>query len=88
PIRVAVVSIVTFLLGAMLPVIPWLAGSGDSARWISVAIGVVAAGILGAVIAQQSERPWWTGSARQVAITVLAVVVTYVIGSLVGVNVS
>ena len=88
PIRVAVVSIFTFLLGAMLPVIPWIAGSGDSARWFSIGIGVVAAGILGAVIAQQSERPWWTGTARQVAITVLAVVVTYAIGSLVGVNIS
>lgn len=87
PLRVAAVSIVTFLVGAMLPVIPWLAGEGDPARIASVVIGVVAAGILGAVIAQQSERPWWTGTARQVAITVLAVIVTYIIGSLVGVSV-
>jgi VIT1/CCC1 family predicted Fe2+/Mn2+ transporter len=49
---------------------------------------VVAAGILGAVIAGQSERPWWLGTLRQVAITVLAVAVTYAIGSVVGVSVS
>jgi VIT1/CCC1 family predicted Fe2+/Mn2+ transporter len=79
---------VSFLLGAMLPVIPWLSGSGDSAQVASIAIGVVAAGILGAVIAKQSERPWWLGTARQVAITVLAVAVTYAIGSVVGVSVS
>ncbi|MFZ9844168.1 MAG: VIT1/CCC1 transporter family protein [Ilumatobacteraceae bacterium] len=88
PLVVAAVSIVSFLLGAMLPVIPWLSGSGDSAQVASIAIGVVAAGILGAVIARQSERPWWLGTVRQVAITVLAVIVTYVIGSLVGVNVA
>ena len=88
PLVVAAVSIVSFLLGAMLPVIPWLSGSGSSAQVASVVIGVVAAGILGAVIAKQSERPWWIGTMRQVAITVLAVSVTYVIGSLVGVNVA
>lgn len=88
PLVVAAVSIVSFLLGAMLPVIPWLSGSGSSAQVASVVIGVVAAGILGAAIAKQSERPWWIGTVRQVAITVLAVSVTYVIGSLVGVNVA
>ncbi|NBX13365.1 MAG: hypothetical protein EBR06_06055, partial [Acidimicrobiia bacterium] len=86
PLVVAAVSIVSFLLGAMLPVIPWLSGAGDSARMASIAIGVVAAGILGAVIAGQSERPWWLGTLRQVAITVLAVAVTYAIGSVVGVG--
>lgn len=86
PLQVAVVSIITFLVGAMLPVIPWLSGSGDSARLASVVIGLSAAGVLGALIAQQSERPWWTGTIRQVVITALAVSVTFAIGSLVGVN--
>jgi VIT1/CCC1 family predicted Fe2+/Mn2+ transporter len=88
PVQVAAISIVSFLVGAMLPVIPWLTGQGTTAQWASISIGVVAAGILGAVIARQSERPWWTGTARQVAITVLAVAVTYAIGSVVGVSVS
>ncbi|NDD61660.1 MAG: hypothetical protein EBZ46_05355 [Actinobacteria bacterium] len=88
PLNVAVVSLVSFLIGAFLPVLPWLGGSGDSARLASVAIGVVAAAVLGALIGQQSERSWVMGSARQVGITVLAVLVTYLIGSLVGVNVS
>ena len=88
PLQVAAISIVSFLIGAMLPVIPWLTGAGSAAQWSSIAIGVVAAGVLGAVIARQSERPWWTGTIRQVAITVLAVAVTYAIGSVVGVSVS
>jgi VIT1/CCC1 family predicted Fe2+/Mn2+ transporter len=86
PLQVAAVSIITFLVGAMLPVIPWLSGSGNSARLASVVIGLAAAAVLGAVIAKQSERPWWTGTFRQVVITALAVSVTYAIGSLVGVN--
>lgn len=88
PVQVAAISIVSFLIGAMLPVIPWLTGQGTTAQWASISIGVVAAGVLGAVIARQSERPWWTGTVRQVAITVLAVAVTYAIGSVVGVSVS
>ena len=88
PLNVAIVSLASFLLGAFLPVLPWLAGAGDSARVASVLIGVVAAAVLGALIARQSERSWVMGSARQMAITVLAVAVTYLIGSLVGVNVS
>jgi VIT1/CCC1 family predicted Fe2+/Mn2+ transporter len=88
PLQVAAISIVSFLIGAMLPVIPWLTGAGSAAQWSSIAIGVVAAGVLGAVIARQSERPWWTGTIRQVAITVLAVAVTYAIGSVVGVSVA
>lgn len=88
PIQVAAISIVSFLVGAMLPVIPWLTGEGGAAQMASIVIGVIAAGVLGALIARQSERPWWTGTIRQVAITVLAVAVTYAIGSVVGVSVS
>lgn len=88
PIQVAAISIVSFLVGAMLPVIPWLTGEGGAAQLASIVIGVIAAGVLGALIARQSERPWWTGTIRQVAITVLAVAVTYAIGSVVGVSVS
>ena len=86
PVAVAVVSLISFLVGAMLPVIPWLSGSGDSARAASIIIGVVAAGMAGFAIAKQSERPAWLGVVRQVAILIGAVAVTYAIGSLVGVN--
>jgi len=86
PVAVAVVSLISFLVGAMLPVIPWLSGSGDSARAASIIIGIVAAAIAGGAIARQSERPVWIGVVRQVAILIGAVAVTYAIGSLVGVN--
>jgi VIT1/CCC1 family predicted Fe2+/Mn2+ transporter len=85
---VAAVSLVSFFVGALLPVIPWLSGSGDPASIASIVIGIVAAAIVGGAIAQQSERPVLRGVARQVAILIVAVAVTYAIGRLVGVNLS
>ena len=92
PVSVAIVSLLSFLVGALLPVIPWIAGSGDGsgdrARIASIVIGVVTAALAGGTIAKQSERPIVVGAARQVAILILAVGVTYVIGRLVGINLS
>jgi VIT1/CCC1 family predicted Fe2+/Mn2+ transporter len=88
PLAVAAVSLVSFFVGALLPVIPWLSGSGDPASIASIVIGIVAAAVVGGAIAQQSERPVVRGVARQVAILIVAVAVTYAIGRLVGVNLS
>ena len=51
-----------------------------------MAIGVTTAALVGATIAKQSERPMLFGGLRQVAILIAAVAITYLIGSLVGVN--
>ncbi len=88
PLNVAVVSLVSFLIGALLPVVPWIVSGGNGARIASIAIGVVSAAITGGAIARQSERPIVTGSIRQVAILLIAVGVTYAIGTVVGVNVA
>jgi VIT1/CCC1 family predicted Fe2+/Mn2+ transporter len=61
---------------------------GNGARIASIAIGVVTAALAGGTIARQSERPVVFGAIRQVAILLLAVGVTYAIGSVVGINVS
>lgn len=88
PLSVAMVSLISFLLGALLPVIPWIVSSGDQARIASVAIGVGTAAVVGASIAKRSDRPMLFGGLRQVVILIAAVAVTYLIGSLVGVNLS
>ena len=59
---------------------------GNSAAWASLAIGVVAAGAVGGVVAGFAERPIAYGVARQVFIVLVACGVTYLIGELVGVN--
>ena len=88
PVSVAVTSLVSFLIGALLPVVPWMVDGGNGARVASIAIGVVTAALAGGTIARQSERPMVFGGVRQVLILLLAVGVTYAIGSVVGINVS
>ena len=86
PIQIALISLLTFLAGAMLPVVPWIFSSGDTARYLSVTVAIVAAAIAGYAIGQQAERSKVSSAVRQVAIMLLAVGVTYVIGRLVGIS--
>ena len=81
-------SFVCFLFGAFLPLAPWYIGGGATAAWSSLAIGVVAAGVVGGIVAGFAERSIISGVARQVAIVLVACGVTYLIGELVGVNVA
>jgi VIT1/CCC1 family predicted Fe2+/Mn2+ transporter len=79
-------SLVCFLFGALLPVVPWFVGGGAGAAWASLAIGVVAAGAVGGLVAGFAERRVVAGVARQVLIVLVACGITYTIGELVGVN--
>jgi vacuolar iron transporter family protein len=89
PLKAAVISFLCFVLGAMLPVLPWLTGAeGFAPAAISVAIGVVAAAFVGAAIGRFAERSIGKSVLRQVAIVLVACAVTYAIGEAVGVNLS
>jgi len=84
----AAISIVCFLFGALLPVIPWFTGAtGFAPAAVSVAIGVVAAAFVGAAIGRFAERSIPKSVGRQVVIVLVACAVTYSIGELVGVSV-
>jgi VIT1/CCC1 family predicted Fe2+/Mn2+ transporter len=86
--KAAAISFVCFMFGALLPVIPWFTGaSGFAPAAVSVAIGVVAAGFVGAAIGRFAERSIPKSILRQIAILLVACAVTYSIGELVGVNV-
>jgi VIT1/CCC1 family predicted Fe2+/Mn2+ transporter len=88
PLRAAASSIVAFLFGALLPVIPWLFGAtGTVPTVLSVLIGVVAAAIVGALIGRLASRSVARSAIRQVLIVLGACTVTYLIGQLVGVTV-
>jgi VIT1/CCC1 family predicted Fe2+/Mn2+ transporter len=86
--QAAVLSFVCFVVGALLPVIPWFFGEGDAATAITVSIGVVAAAALGWAIGQFAERNRVKSAARQVLIMLAAAVVTFSIGKALGVSVS
>lgn len=80
----AVLSFVTFLVGALLPVLPWFFGSGAAAAVTSVSIGVVCAAAVGAVLGVSTERSVARSSARQVLVLLVATGATYLIGTLLG----
>jgi VIT1/CCC1 family predicted Fe2+/Mn2+ transporter len=88
PLSAAGLSLVCFLVGALLPVIPWFAGSGNAAKVASISIGVVAAAIVGLLIGRFAERRVVWSAARQVLILLVACGATYLVGRLVGVSVS
>jgi vacuolar iron transporter family protein len=84
----AAISLVCFLFGALLPVIPWLTGaSGVAPAVVSVSIGVIVAAFVGAAIGRFAERSITKSVSRQIVIVLVACAVTYSIGELVGVNV-
>jgi len=87
PWSAAALSLVCFLIGALLPVIPWFSGSGNAAVIASIAIGVVAAAIVGLLIGKFAERSLWVTAARQVLILLLACGVTYLVGKALGVSI-
>ena len=85
-VAAAALSLVCFLFGALLPVVPWFVGSGAAAAWWSITIGVVAAAVVGGLVGRFAERPLPFAIARQVAIVLVACGITYAIGEIVGVN--
>jgi VIT1/CCC1 family predicted Fe2+/Mn2+ transporter len=88
PWAAAGLSLVCFLIGALLPVIPWFVGSGNGAKVSSIVIGAAAAAVVGTMIGKFAERRLvWTAS-RQVLILLVACGATYLVGKALGVTVS
>ncbi len=79
-------SFVTFALGALLPLLPWLFTSGTTAILWSVALGAVGAFSVGAALAHFTGRSWLWSANRQLLISGIAAAVTYSIGHLIGVG--
>lgn len=82
----AILSFGCFVFGAVLPLVPWFFGSGHAASITSLTIGIVAAAVVGGIVARFAEKPLIHGVARQVGIVIVACGVTYAIGELVGIN--
>lgn len=77
-------SFAAFAVGALVPLVPWLLSSGTAATIASMALGVVAAAVVGALLARFTERSIWRTSARQVLLILGSCAVTFAIGKLVG----
>ena len=75
-------SLVTFALGALVPLIPYLAGFGSLAA--SLVLAAVVAFIGGGLVSRVTDRPFLLGAVRQLILAGAAAGLTYGIGSLVG----
>jgi VIT1/CCC1 family predicted Fe2+/Mn2+ transporter len=84
PAKAASASFVAFLIGAFLPLLPWLLGSGGGAITWSIVLGAAGAITLGAVLARLSGLSWWVGAIRSLGVAMLAAGVTFAVGRAVG----
>jgi len=88
PVQIGGVSLVAFLAGALVPLLPWTWATGSAASATSIGLACVAALAAGAVIGRQAERHVVRSALRQMGIMLLAVAVTWAIGRAVGISVS
>jgi len=79
-------SLVTFSVGALIPLLPYLAGANSLA--LALGCAAVAAVIGGGVVARMTNRPFIRGAARQLILGAAAAAITYGIGHAVGTTVT
>ncbi len=86
PIAAAASSFATFSVGAIVPLVPFLTGSGGTAVIAAVVATAVAALVVGGLLSVFTGRNWWWSAIRQLLICAVAGGVTYGIGHAVGVS--
>jgi len=79
-------SFVAFATGALVPLLPWFFGSGTAAILTSLALGTVAACVVGVLIGRATDRPPLRAVARQLVFTLVPAAVTFIIGNALGVG--
>jgi len=86
PVTAAGASLVTFAIGALIPLVPYLAGFGSLAAALTFAAVAAFAG--GGLVSRITDRPFLRGAVRQLALAAVATGLTYAIGTAVGAAVS
>ncbi len=74
-----------FAIGASIPVIPFLFASGTAALAVSLGLSLVALFAVGAGVSLLTGRGLVFSGARQLVIGLAAALVTFAIGSIIGV---
>jgi vacuolar iron transporter family protein len=82
PLVAAGGSLVSFAVGAIIPLLPYLAGANS--LWLSLVLAALAAIAGGGTVAKITGRPVWRGAARQLLLGAAAAALTFGIGHLVG----
>ena len=81
-------SFVAFGVGAIIPVVPYLFGSGSAAFWGAIIASLAALFVVGAGVSLLTGRSLLFSGARQVGIGAAAAGVTYLVGTVIGVSVA
>ena len=84
--RAAILSFISFSIGAVLPLLPWFFTQGTAAVVASIVIGAFAALGLGAMIGAFAGRSVPRTALRQLGVAVIAAGVTFGVGHLLGVS--
>jgi VIT1/CCC1 family predicted Fe2+/Mn2+ transporter len=87
PAAAAASSFLAFVLGALVPLIPYLLFGGVTAFATSLGVSLAALALLGYGISRLTHRPPLYASTRQVLLGGSAAAVTYAVGTLIGVQV-
>jgi VIT1/CCC1 family predicted Fe2+/Mn2+ transporter len=82
PMVAAVSSFVTFSVGAVIPLLPYLIGF--SLLWVALLCGGTGLAVAGALSSRFTPRPWWYAALRQLVFGAAAAGVTYLIGLAIG----
>lgn len=86
PWMAALSSFWAFVVGAFIPLVPWLwSTSGNQVYW-SITLAGIGAAVVGGAIGWFTRRGIWRSAARQLVIAALASAVTFGVGRLVGAN--
>jgi vacuolar iron transporter family protein len=88
PMRAAFGSFVAFAGGAFVPVIPYLLGSGVTAFGVAIVISLLALFAVGGAVSLLTGRSVLFSGVRQVAIGAAAAIVTFIVGTAIGVSVA
>ncbi len=75
-------SFVSFAIGALLPLLPFLLGA--SSLLPAMVVSLVALFACGALVSRLTVRSWWFGGLRQLVLGGVAAGLTYLIGQAVG----
>jgi VIT1/CCC1 family predicted Fe2+/Mn2+ transporter len=82
PVVAAVSSFLSFAVGALVPLLPYLLGA--SVLLPGLVVTLLALFVCGAVVTQVTSRSWWYGGLRQMLLGGAAAALTYGFGALVG----
>jgi VIT1/CCC1 family predicted Fe2+/Mn2+ transporter len=85
PVVAAVTSFLSFVLGALIPVLPYLFGA--TALWPATVLATLGLFGIGALSSRVTSRSWWYSGTRQLLLGAAAAAVTFAVGSAVGTQV-